>query len=108
LYGVLAYSVVQRTKEIGVRIALGADQGRIMTMVLRHVGIMTIVGAAIGAVGALVIGRAAQSLLYGVAGRDPLVLLAATISMSLVALAAGAIPARRAARIDPVNALKYE
>jgi ABC-type antimicrobial peptide transport system permease subunit len=108
LYGVLAYSVVQRTKEIGVRIALGADQGRIMIMVLRHVGIMTIVGAAIGAVGALVIGRAAQSLLYGVAGRDPLVLLAATISMAFVALAAGAIPARRAARIDPVNALKYE
>jgi predicted permease len=108
LYGVLAYSVVQRTKEIGVRIALGADQGRIMTMVLRHVGVMTVVGAVIGAVGAFVIGRAAQSLLFGVAGRDPVVLLVSMISMAFVALAAGAIPARRAARIDPVNALKYD
>jgi predicted permease len=108
LYGVLAYSVAQRTKEIGVRIALGADQGRIVTMVLGYVGVMTIVGAVIGAVGAFAIGRAAQSLLFGVAGRDPVVLLAATVSMAFVALAAGAIPAWRAARIDPVNALKYD
>jgi ABC-type antimicrobial peptide transport system permease subunit len=108
LYGVLAYSVVQRTKEIGVRIALGADQGTIVTMVLRHVGLMTLVGAAVGVVGALAIGRAAQSLLFGVAARDPVVMLAATVSMAVVALAAGSIPAWRAARIDPVNALKYD
>jgi predicted permease len=108
LYGVLAYSVVQRTKEIGVRIALGADTGTIVRMVLRHVAVMTVAGAAIGVIGALGIGRATESLLFGVAGRDPLVMLAAMIAMASVALAAGSIPAWRAARVDPVRALKYE
>jgi predicted permease len=108
LYGVLAYSVVQRTKEIGVRIALGADPRTIVTMVLRHVGAMTLGGAVVGVLGALGIGRAAQSLLFGVQGRDPLVMLMAIVAMAAVALAAGSIPAWRAARVDPVKALKYE
>jgi ABC-type antimicrobial peptide transport system permease subunit len=108
LYGVLAYSVVQRTKEIGVRMALGANSSSIVTMVLKHVAAMTIVGAAIGAVAAYGIGRGAQSLLFGIDGRDPLVMLAAAVLLALVALAAGSLPALRASRIDPVQALRYE
>ncbi|HEX4684254.1 MAG TPA: ABC transporter permease [Gemmatimonadaceae bacterium] len=108
LYGVLAYSVAQRTKEIGVRMALGADSSSIVAMVLRHVAWMTVVGAAIGAVGAYAIGKGAQSLLFGVQGRDPLVMAAAAIVLALVALAAGSIPALRASRVDPVQALRYE
>jgi ABC-type antimicrobial peptide transport system permease subunit len=77
-------------------------------MVLRHVGAMTLAGAVVGVLGALGIGRAAQSLLFGVQGRDPLVMLAAMVAMGAVALAAGSIPAWRAARVDPVKALKWE
>jgi predicted permease len=108
LYGMLAYSVVQRTKEIGVRMALGANSSSIVTMVLRHVAMMTLAGAAIGAVAAYGIGRGAQSLLFGIDGRDPLVMLAAAVLLALVALAAGSLPALRASRIDPVQALRYE
>ena len=108
LYGVLAYSVVQRTKEIGVRMALGADSSSIVRMVLRHVAVMTIVGAAIGAGGAYAIGKGAQSLLFGITARDPLVMVAAASLLALVALAAGSIPALRASRVDPVQALRYE
>jgi ABC-type antimicrobial peptide transport system permease subunit len=108
LYGVLAYSVVQRTKEIGVRIALGANPGAIVTMVLRHVAVMTAVGIAAGIAAASAVGRAAQSLLFGVQGRDPLVMAGAAVALALVAIAAGAVPALRAAKIDPVNALRYE
>ncbi len=108
LYGVLAYSVVQRTKEIGVRMALGANSSAILGMVLRHVVVMTVVGAVIGAAAAYVIGRGAQSLLFGVNGRDPLVMVSAAMLLALVALAAGAVPAVKASRLDPVRALKYE
>jgi len=108
LYGVLAYSVVQRTKEIGVRMALGADSSSIVAMVLRHVAVMTVIGAAVGAAGAYAIGKGAQSLLFGITARDPLVMAAATVVLALVALAAGSIPARRASQVDPVQALRYE
>ena len=108
LYGVLAYSVVQRTKEIGVRMALGADSSSIVAMVLRHVAVMTVIGAAIGAAGAFAIGKGAQSLLFGITARDPLVMAAAAAVLALVALAAGSIPAMRASRVDPVQALRYE
>ena len=108
LYGVLAYSVVQRTKEIGVRMALGANPSAIVSMVLRHVAVMTVVGAAIGAVGAFAIGRGAQSLLFGITGRDPLVMSLSAIALALVAFVAGSIPALRASRVDPVQALRYE
>jgi ABC-type antimicrobial peptide transport system permease subunit len=108
LYGVLAYSVVQRTKEIGVRMALGANSSSIVAMVLRHVGVMTVVGAAIGAAGAYGIGRGAQSLLFGINGRDPLVMAASAALLALVAMAAGSLPAWRASRVDPVQALRYE
>jgi predicted permease len=107
LYGMLAYAVVQRTKEIGVRMALGADSSRILGMVLRDVAGITMVGVAIGAAAAYGIGRGAQSLLFGVAGHDPTTMIMAAVVLALVALAAGAIPALRAARVDPVGALRH-
>ena len=108
LYGVLAYSVAQRTREIGVRMALGADRGRVRAMVLRQVGVMTIVGGAIGMLGAYGLGRAATSLLYELQGTDPLVFGGAALVLSLVALGAGLLPAVRASQVDPMHALRYE
>ena len=108
LYGVLAYSVVQRTKEIGVRMALGADARAILRMVLGQVALMTVIGATIGAAAAYGIGRGAASLLYEMKGQDPLVMAGSAVLLALVALAAGCLPALRAARVDPVQALHYE
>jgi predicted permease len=108
LYGVLAYSVVQRTKEIGVRMALGADARAILRMVLRQVAMMTLIGAVIGAAAAYGIGRGAASLLYQMKGQDPLVMMGSAVLLALVALAAGCLPALRAARVDPMQALHYE
>jgi predicted permease len=108
LYGVLAYSVAQRTREIGVRMALGADGGRVRGMVLRQVGVMTAVGGVIGLAGAVALGMGAQSLLYQLKGWDPSVMVVAAVVLSLVAFGAGYIPARRASRTDPMNALRYE
>src|SRR5439155_20946788 len=89
LYGVLAYTVAQRTREIGLRMALGAAPGRVRAMVLRQVGVMTIVGGAIGLAAAVGIGRAAQSMLFQLKGSDPVVLGASTVALAFVALAAG-------------------
>jgi len=108
LYGVLAYTVTLRTREFGLRMALGADGVHVRRMVLRQVGLMTIVGAAIGLVSALALGRAAESLLYQMNARDPWVFGAATLALTVVALLAGFIPARRASRVDPMTALRYE
>jgi len=108
LYGVLAYTVSQRTREIGLRMALGAAPSRVRTMVLRQVGVMVAVGGVIGVGFAVGLGRLAQSLLFELQGSDPVVLVAAGVSLSLVALAAGFIPAHRASRIDPMTALRYE
>ena len=108
LYGVLAYTVSQRTREIGLRMALGADASRVRTMILRQVGMMTAVGAGIGLAASVWLGRLAQSLLFQMKGYDPVVLAAATAALALVALAAGLIPAFRASRVDPMLALRYE
>jgi predicted permease len=108
LYGVLAYSVAQRTREIGVRMALGASSGAVQGMVLRQVGVMTLVGGIIGIAAAIALGRGAQSLLYELKGWDPFVISAAAVLLAMVALGAGFIPALRASRVDPMQALRYE
>jgi predicted permease len=108
LYGVLAYTVAQRTREIGVRMALGADAGRIRAMVMRQVGGMMLVGGIIGIAGGLGVGRAASSLLFGLLGHDPVVFALSALVLMLVALVAGYVPAKRASQVDPIQALKYE
>ncbi|HSA24768.1 MAG TPA: FtsX-like permease family protein, partial [Myxococcota bacterium] len=108
LYGVLAYTVAQRTREIGVRMALGAGPAQVRSMVLVQVGKMILVGGAIGLVAAVVIGRVAQSLLFQMEGSNPSVLAISALVLGLVALGAGLAPAIRASRLDPVRALRYE
>jgi len=108
LYGVLAYSVSQRTREIGVRMALGADSTQVQRMVLRQVGVMIGVGAGIGALAALGLGRAAKSMLFGLEGHDPVVFTLAVLLLAGVAFAAGWQPARRASRTEPMRALRYD
>ena len=108
LYGVLAYTVAQRTREIGLRMALGAAPNRVRIMVLRQVGVMTVIGAGIGLLASMWIGRLAEGLLFEMKGRDPVVFLAAPALLALIALAAGFIPAHRASKVDPMTALRYE
>jgi predicted permease len=108
LYGVLAYTVAQRTREIGLRMALGAAPGRVRVMLLKQVGMMTLVGGTIGLAAAWYLGRLAESQLYQLQGRDPLTLAASAVILSVVALAAGFIPAHRASQVDPMWALRYE
>jgi predicted permease len=108
LYGVLAYTVAQRTREIGLRMALGASPPRVRAMVLRQVGMMTLIGGIIGIALAAVLGRFAESQLYQLKGADPTVMAAASIALALVALAAGFIPAHRASLVDPMHALRHE
>jgi len=108
LYGVLAYNVAQRTREIGLRMALGADGGRVRRMVLRQVGWMTLFGGVVGIVAALGLGRLAESILFEVEGYDPVVLVTSAVLLVAIALTAGFIPALGASRIDPMRALRYE
>lgn len=108
LYGVLAYTVAQRTREFGLRMALGADGGSVRGLVLRQVGVMALIGGVIGLAASVAIGRAAESLLFEMTGSDPIVLAASVTVLALVTLAAGLVPAFRASRIDPMTALRYE
>ncbi|MES2123332.1 MAG: ABC transporter permease [Gemmatimonadota bacterium] len=108
LYGVLSYTVSQRTREFGVRMALGAGPNQVRRMVLRQVGVMTLLGGSVGFLAAVGIGRVAQSLLYQMKGFDVPVMTGAVVILALVSLGAGLLPAHRAARLDPVQALRYE
>ena len=108
LYGVLAYTVAQRTREIGLRMALGAAPARVRGMVLRQVAMMTLVGALVGLAGAIGVGKGAQSILYQMTAADPWVLTISAGVLALVAMCAGFIPAHRASRVDPMLALRYE
>jgi ABC-type antimicrobial peptide transport system permease subunit len=108
LYGVLAYTIAQRTREIGLRMALGATPALVRAMVLRQVGVMTLIGGAAGLALALALGRYAQSLLYQLQGYDPVVLAGSAAALAFVAMCAGFIPAQRASQVDPMQALRYE
>jgi predicted permease len=108
IYGVLAFLVVQRTREIGIRIALGAMRGDIGRLVLREAVVLVAIGVAIGVPAAYGLGRLMDSMLYGVSAGQPLTLLAGPALMAVVALAAAYIPVRRATRVDPMVALRYE
>ena len=106
LYGMLAYTVAQRTPEIGLRVALGAAPGKVRGLILRQMAVMTLIGGSVGLVGALALGRAAESLLFEVSGHDPVVLAAAVVLLGAISLGAGSIPAHRASRLDPMKALR--
>lgn len=108
LYGVISYMVIQRTKEIGIRMAIGADRADVLRMILREATVLTVTGLLIGTGLALAAAQAAKSLLYGLKPRDPLTLVMAVVTLSTVAALASFLPAYRASRLDPLTALRYE
>jgi ABC-type antimicrobial peptide transport system permease subunit len=108
LYGVTAFSVAGRTREIGIRMALGAEGAAVLRMVLRDVAAMAAAGIAVGVVLSLGLARYVESQLYGVPARDILTVGAAVIVLAAVALVSGWLPARRASRVNPVLALRQE
>jgi predicted permease len=108
LYGVTAFSVARRTREIGIRMALGAGRGNVLAMVLKEVAWMCLIGVGVGVPLAVGLSRYLVSQLYGVAPTDSLTLIFAAVTMMFVSLLAGFLPARRAATVDPTIALRYE
>jgi ABC-type antimicrobial peptide transport system permease subunit len=108
LYGVIAHSATRRTREIGIRMSLGAQPGSVLWLILREAVILVTVGVTIGIPAALAITKFAASTLYGVDARDPLSIAAATLFLVIVAVLASMLPARRASRLDPLKALRYE
>jgi putative ABC transport system permease protein len=108
LYGVMAYGVAQRTRELGLRIALGAEPMSLRSMVLKQVAVLASIGIVLGLAAAIGLSRIAESLLYGLSGRDPLAAVIATAVLGLVVLVAGYLPARRASSITPMEALRHE
>jgi ABC-type antimicrobial peptide transport system permease subunit len=108
LYGVISYMVVQRRNEIGVRMALGASRGNILAMILREAAVLLGIGLVVGTLLALITGNAAASLLYGLKPRDPFTFIVAILGMTVVAFIASLLPARRAASVHPMVALRDE
>ena len=108
LYGVMAYTVARRTREVGIRMALGASKSGIVWMVLGEVVRMVAAGLGIGLIAAYALGRLIESELFGVKSSDPIAFIVATLLLSIVALLAGYVPARRAAAADPMKSLRYE
>ena len=108
LYGVMANTVMRRTNEIGIRMALGAERPRILWMVLRETLVLVSIGIAIGIPAAIGAARLIASQLFGLTAADPLTVSAAAVVLIAVAALAGYLPARRASRVDPIVALRYE
>ncbi len=108
LYGVMAYMVARRTREIGIRMALGASRESVAWMILREVMRLTFIGLSLGLIGAMVAGHFAESQLFGVKGYSPVILGATALLLIAVAALAGSLPAHRAARVQPMIALRYE
>jgi len=108
LYGVMSYAVSRRTREIGLRVALGADRRNVLALVLKEVATLAALGVALGLPGGFGLGKLIESQLYGLSARDPFTFLVATVALVATAFVAGLVPALRAARVDPMTALRYE
>jgi predicted permease len=108
LYGVMAFVVARRSKELGIRLALGAEPGGVIWLVMREVMLLLAIGLAVGIPSAIALGRFVSSQLYGIQPNDPWIATATVVLLAIVSAAAGLIPARRASRIDPILALRYE
>jgi ABC-type antimicrobial peptide transport system permease subunit len=108
LYGVMAFVVARRRKELGIRLALGAQPGRVIWMVMREVLLLLAIGLAVGVPAALGLGRYVSAQLYGIEPNDPFIAGTTVALLTIVSAAAGLIPAHRASRIDPILALRYE
>ena len=108
LYGVMSYTVVRRTREIGIRMALGAGRSSVLRLVLREVAVLAVIGVALGVPSALGLSRFVESQLYGLSPTDPVTLALAAVVLLSVAFVAGYLPASRATRVDPMTALRYE
>ena len=108
LYGVMAFVVARRKKELGIRLALGAQPGLVVWLVMREVLLLLAIGLAVGIPAAMLLGRYVSSQLYGIQAHDPIIASSTTVLLTLVSAAAGLIPAHRASRIDPILALRHE